>query len=154
MSIYETSITNPKKQLEFYKQLSEQLQQENKKLNGAIQTYDILLKANAEENKQLQERMEYLERSNNRREDMVIELQNELCEINDYKEKWNDLKDFVNKMHEYFLHTDVNKIYKENMNANNSFPSMFNLSELNASDRILSSICKKMQELEGSDSNE
>ena len=28
MSIYETSITNPKKQLEFYKQLSEQLQQE------------------------------------------------------------------------------------------------------------------------------
>ena len=32
MSIYETSITNPKKQLEFYKQLSEQLQQENKQL--------------------------------------------------------------------------------------------------------------------------
>lgn len=29
---YETSITNPKKQLEFYKQLSEQLQQENKQL--------------------------------------------------------------------------------------------------------------------------
>lgn len=27
----EASITNPKKQLEFYKQLSEQLQQENKK---------------------------------------------------------------------------------------------------------------------------
>lgn len=36
MSIYETSITNPKKQLEFYKQLSEKLQQENKKLNGAM----------------------------------------------------------------------------------------------------------------------
>ena len=31
------------------------LQQENKKLNGAIQTYNILLKANAEENKQLKE---------------------------------------------------------------------------------------------------
>ena len=31
----------------------EQLQQENKKLNGTIQTYDILLKANVEENKQL-----------------------------------------------------------------------------------------------------
>ena len=29
MSVYETSITNPKKQLEFYKDLSEQLQQEN-----------------------------------------------------------------------------------------------------------------------------
>ena len=31
----------------------EKLQQENKKLNGAIQTYDILLKANVEENKRL-----------------------------------------------------------------------------------------------------
>lgn len=31
------------------------LQQENKKLNGAIQTYDILLKANVEENKQQKE---------------------------------------------------------------------------------------------------
>lgn len=33
----------------------EQLQQENKKLNGAIQTYNILLKSNIEENKQLKE---------------------------------------------------------------------------------------------------
>lgn len=31
----------------------EQLQQENKKLTGAIQTYDILLKSNVEENKRL-----------------------------------------------------------------------------------------------------
>ena len=36
MSIYETSITNPKKQLEFYKQLSEQLRQENKQLKIQI----------------------------------------------------------------------------------------------------------------------
>ena len=33
----------------------ENLQQENKKLNGAIQTYDILLKSNVEENKQLKD---------------------------------------------------------------------------------------------------
>lgn len=33
----------------------ENLQQENKKLNGAIQTYDILLKSNTEENKQLKD---------------------------------------------------------------------------------------------------
>ena len=32
-----------------------QLQQENKKLNGAIQTYDILLKSNVEENKKLKD---------------------------------------------------------------------------------------------------
>ena len=36
-------------------QKNKQLQQENKKLNGAIQTYDILLKANVEENKQLKD---------------------------------------------------------------------------------------------------
>ena len=34
MSIYEVSITNPKKQLEFYKDLSEQLQRENKQLQN------------------------------------------------------------------------------------------------------------------------
>ena len=44
MSIYETSIANPKKQLEFYKQLSEQLQQENKQLKGIIKENTILVK--------------------------------------------------------------------------------------------------------------
>ena len=33
------------------------LLKENKKLNGTIQTYDILLKANVEENKQLKEKL-------------------------------------------------------------------------------------------------
>lgn len=32
-----------------------ELKQENKKLNGTIQTYDILLKSNVEENKQLKD---------------------------------------------------------------------------------------------------
>lgn len=41
MSVYEASITNPKKQLEFYKVLSEQLQKENKDLKEKI----ILLQA-------------------------------------------------------------------------------------------------------------
>lgn len=36
MSVYESSITNPKKQLEFYKDLSEQLQQENKQLKEKV----------------------------------------------------------------------------------------------------------------------
>lgn len=36
MSVYETSITNPKKQLEFYKDLSEQLQQENQQLKKQL----------------------------------------------------------------------------------------------------------------------
>lgn len=45
-----------------------ELVEENKKLNGAIQTYDILLKSNVEENQQLKERIdkaiEYLEEPN------------------------------------------------------------------------------------------
>lgn len=42
---------------DFYFEKYCDLKQENKKLNGAIQTYDILLKANVEENKQLKERI-------------------------------------------------------------------------------------------------
>ena len=37
MSIYESSITNPKKQLEFYKDLSEQLQQKNQELKKQLE---------------------------------------------------------------------------------------------------------------------
>lgn len=37
MSIYEASITNPKKQLEFYKDLSEQLERENKKIKKQLE---------------------------------------------------------------------------------------------------------------------
>ena len=43
MSIYEASITNHKKQLEFYKDLSEQLQQENQKLKEQLGKYKIEL---------------------------------------------------------------------------------------------------------------
>ena len=38
-----------------------ELQQENKKLNGAIQTYDILLKSNVEENKKLKDKLSKIE---------------------------------------------------------------------------------------------
>ena len=73
MSIYEASITNPKKQLEFYKDLSEHLQQENK---------------------QLQERIEYLERSNNRREDTILEQRQRLSDLED---NWNYIKKMLNE---------------------------------------------------------
>lgn len=45
-----------------YDSLTDELQQENKKLNGAIQTYDILLKANVEENKQLKDKWDKLKK--------------------------------------------------------------------------------------------
>lgn len=43
----------------FDKEEYKRLQQENQQLKGAIQTYDILLKANVEENQQLKKELEY-----------------------------------------------------------------------------------------------
>lgn len=106
----------------------ENLQQENKKLNGSIQTYDILLKSNIEENKQLQERMEYLERSNNRREDIIIEQRQE---ISDLEDNWDELK-------EYLHNVDVVVDYSENYDGH-----FINYDEL----------IDKMQELQGSGSD-
>lgn len=65
------------------------LQQETKRLNGAIQTYDILLKANAEENKQLKEELEYTIGivEHNR----IISEKNK--EIHQLKDNWNKLKE-------------------------------------------------------------
>ena len=45
-----------------------------------------------EENKQLQERIEYLERSNNRREDTILEQRQE---ISDLEDNWIKLKDLL-----------------------------------------------------------
>lgn len=50
------------------------------------------MKKMLEENKQLQERMEYLERSNNRREYIIIEQRQE---INNLEDNWNKLKEWI-----------------------------------------------------------
>lgn len=81
----------------------EKLQQENERLNGAIKTYDILLKSNVEENKLLKERIEYLERSNNRREDTILEQRQEICDLED---NWNKLKEWVNKHYDYYMNNE------------------------------------------------
>lgn len=43
MSTFETTITNPKKQLEFYKDLSEQLQRENKKIKKQLEEINKMI---------------------------------------------------------------------------------------------------------------
>lgn len=122
--------------------------------NTLVNEYNDVYK----ENKQLKLINKEYERLNkeNYRGFKIINVQEyDIYELLSYKNNWNKLKEYINKMHEYFLYTDVNEIYKQNMKADNQFPNLFNLSELNASDRILSSICKKIQELEQeSDSNE
>lgn len=55
---------------------------------------DMVLKLQ-EENKQLQERIEYLERSNNRREITVFEQSQK---INDLEDNWDMLKNFIDTL--------------------------------------------------------
>lgn len=114
-----------------------QLQQENKKLNGSIQTYDILLKSNIEENKQLQERIEYLERSNNRREDTILEQRQK---IGDLEDNWDELK-------EYIKETKLKEFEK-------SYGKRYGKTFTQAEIIVCNMILDKMQELQGSDSNE
>ena len=45
-----------------------------------------------QENKILKERIEYLERSNNRREDTILEQRQE---ISDLEDNWNQLKEWI-----------------------------------------------------------
>lgn len=80
-----------------------------------------------EENKQLQERIEYLERSNNRREDTILEQRQE---ISDLEDNWIKLKDLLGS--EWYCFDNESVEFE-----------------------VAKSILNKMQELEqGSDSNE
>ena len=80
-----------------------ELQQENKKLNGAIQTYDILLKANVEENKQLKR---IIKENTILVKDEYGDYQE--CNINPLrmKQKYEKQVDNWNKLKEY-LHNQI-----------------------------------------------
>lgn len=80
-----------------------------------------------QENKILKERIEYLERSNNRREDTILEQRQE---ISDLEDNWNKLKKAAKN------HSDIKK---ECYNGELWFE--------------IDDLLNKMQELEGSDSN-
>lgn len=98
MSTFEASITNSKKQLEFYKQLSEKLQQENKQLKDNIRQMD----------------------------NSVDKLQKQLIKE---KDNWNKLKEYIYNQ----IPTDKTVLTKHIK---------------------IFEVLDKMQELEGSDSNE
>lgn len=104
----------------------EQLQQENKKINGTIQTYDILLKANVEENKQLKNLIDIIlnfsffkeecplnfgfENNTNEDKSQSVFYEDEWCENNcnyNYKNCW--LK-YFKKLQELEQGSDSNEI--------------------------------------------
>ena len=89
------------------------LQQENKKLNGAIQTYDILLKSNIEENQQLK------------------------IQISAREEEYKKLEDNWNKLKEYLHNVDVVIDYSENYDGRfiNYDELIDKMQELEGSDR-------------------
>ena len=69
----------------------------NFNLNGIgkdiqIEVYEQLIGQLQQENKILKDRIEYLERSNNRREDTILEQRQE---ISDLEDNWNKLKEIV-----------------------------------------------------------
>lgn len=91
------------------------------------------MKKMLEENKQLQERMEYLERSNNRREDIIIEQRQE---ISDLEDNWDELKEYLEEWKEneeycYLASNPIDRCRKD----------------------IYGEILDKMQELQGSGSD-
>ena len=56
---------------------------------NAFNIFDLVF-----ENQQLKERIEYLERSNDRREDTILEQRQEISNLED---NWNKLKEYVKK---------------------------------------------------------
>lgn len=127
------------------------LQQENKKLNGAIQTYDILLKANVEENKQLKEQLSVTQTNE---ETFRLEMEDitetlgldENTLFDDVKVCVKNLKDNWNKLKEYLF--DIRK-------RGFALQNLANVTKNTEPNIAILIIINKMQELEqGSDSNE
>lgn len=98
------------------------------KQDEKIHDLELMIGKLQQENKQLKERMEYLERSNDRREDIIIEQRQE---ISDLEDNWDELKEIIRKKQDYY------KYFKDNRYK-----------------KFLFELLNKMQELEGSDSNE
>lgn len=128
-----------------------QLQQENKKLNGAIQTYDILLKTNAEENKQLKEQLLV---SQTNEETFRLEMENitktlgldEDTIFDDVKAYARNLKDNWNKLKEYIRKTKLKEFEK-------SYGKRYGKTFTQAEVIVCNMIFDKMQEIEKESDN-
>ena len=90
-----------------------------------------------QQNKQLQEKIEYLERSNNRREDTILEQRQEISNLED---NWNKLKEYFNERVKV---------------CDNRLSSPFCNFEKATKERLIFSQClEKLEELEQGSDNE
>ena len=80
-----------------------------------------------QKNQKLQERIEYLERSNDRRESTILEQRQEICDLGD---NWDKLREIIRKKQDYYRYVKDNRYRK-----------------------FLSELLNKMQELQGGDNN-
>lgn len=107
-------------QIKLIQQENEKLQQENNQLREKLDKYenpeDTTLFAMwctekvKDENKKLQERVEYLERSNNRREDTILEQRQEIELLEHYKTLYQSLKKEKDEFTKY-LEDESKEIY-------------------------------------------
>ena len=102
MSVYETSITNPKKQLEFYKDLSEQLEKNNQELKKQLEYLhdeEYLNQLRFERN-MLQDVVDKMEvsKEDKRFVDMTHRNTQLLEENRKYEEVIDKLKNIINEM--------------------------------------------------------
>lgn len=108
--------------------------QNNDKVVDKINWDNQLLK---KENQKLKERIEYLERSNNRREDTILEQRQE---ISDLEDNWDKLKKYFNERIEV---------------CNNRLSTPFCNFEKATKERLIFTQClEKLEELEESDNNQ
>lgn len=101
-----------------------------------------------QENEHLKERIEYLERSNNRREDTILEQRQE---ISDSEDNWNKLKEYI--MNDINSRNNSKVVELEDCRkvSETIFPTYVLIEDKS---KTMREVLNKMQKLEGSDSNE
>lgn len=89
-------------QLHYEKELAykaiKELQQEIERQSKAQVILDDMLANYKQENERLKERVAYLERSNNRREDTILSLRQEVYEQEDYKSRCEKANEYLDKV--------------------------------------------------------
>ena len=118
MSVYETSITNPKKQLEFYKDLSEQLEKDNQELKEQLEVGEQQYNDLVEEKEELQEQLSNSHQIKTKQKEFIewledciktLEIEQARRFNHTYKYKVDGLKDCLSKYKEIVGGKWVNK---------------------------------------------